>query len=235
MGAKALLTIKIMIKVEVKKFLISFILTTIILHFISYGLSYSSFLSFFNFSFHEFDWTIILFAIALYFIGYLIFNLVYFIAKVILKNRTLKFSLLTITTLFISTIAFLFLLNDKLIYEDVKSYDLMTYYYSPQNFEGEKIDSTNYSKFIWLRETFEGSNSLIKEKLKVLNNHSFNIVGSRIIVDRLYLFRKLFNVIDTYDYNVQFEFDNSIHIIDSLNKTYSAQIRNNRLYLNSVF
>jgi hypothetical protein len=111
----------------------------------------------------------------------------------------------------------------------------MTYYYTPLNFEGEKIDSTNYSKFIWVRESFEGNNSLIKEKLKVLDNRSFNISGSRIIVDRLYLFRKLFNVIDSYDYNVQFEFDNSIKIVDSLNTIYSAQIRNNKLYLNTVF
>lgn len=224
-----------MIKVEVKKFLISFILTTVILHFSSYSLTSSSIISFFNFSFLEFDCTTLPFIIAIYLIGYIIFNLVYFIAKVILKNKTLKLSLLTLTTLFISTIAFLFLLNDKLIYEDVKGYNSEIYYYTPQNSEGEKIDSTNYSKFVWLRETFEGSNGLIKEKLKILDNHSFNISGSRIIVDKLYLFRKLFNEIDTYDYNVQFELDNQIQIIDSSHTTYSAQIRNNRLYLNTVF
>jgi len=224
-----------MFKLEAKKFLISFILTTVILHFGSYGLNYSSFVSFFNFSFFELDWTTFLFAIAIYLVGYIIFNLLYFSIKIILKNKTLKFSLLSITTLFISVITLLFLINDKLIYEDVKCYDSMVYYYTPQNSEGKKIDSTNYSKFIWSRETFEGSNSLIKEKIKILDSCSFNISGSRIIVDRLYLIRKLFNVIDTYDYNVQFELDNSIHIIDSLNSTYSAQIRNNRLYLNSVF
>jgi hypothetical protein len=224
-----------MFKLEAKKFLISFILTTVILHFSSYGLNYSSFVSFFRFSFLELDWTTLSFALILYLTGYIIFNLVYFIAKAILKNKTLKLSLLTITTLTILILAILFLLNDKLIYEDVKYYDSDTYYYTPQNFSGGKIDSTNYSKFIWVRETFEGSNSLKKEKIKILDNYSFNISGSCIIVDRLYLFRKLFNVIDRYDLIVQFEFDNSIHIVDSLNTTYSAQIRNNKLYLNTVF
>lgn len=224
-----------MFKLEAKKFLISLILTTIILHFSIYGLNYLSFVSFFKFSFIELDWTKLLIAIAVYLAGYIIFNLFYFIIKVIVKNKTLKFSLLTITSFLISACAVLFFLNDKLIYEDVKCYDSMTYYYTPQNFKGEKIDSTNYSKFIWSRETFDGINSLVKEKIKIIDSCSFNVSGSRIIVDRLYLFRKIFNVIDRYDLIVQFDLDNSIHIVDSLNTTYSAQIRNNKLYINSVF
>jgi len=106
----------------------------------------------------------------------------------------------------------------------------------PHNAPEYSIDSTNFCHFNWIKESIEfyDGEFLEKEKIIFAENNSFKLTGSRIKIDRVYLFRKLFNVLDNYEIKGEYIYENSIYFVDSLHHRYSIQIKNNKLYLNTI-
>lgn len=222
-----------MIKHEVKKFFISFIFTNICLIYFSSGLFQHSILEAIKNTFSYNDYTTILLALFFYAIGYSIFSLIYLLIKYIIKKK--KLSPLKTTVIIISVIFIMFFVNDQLIINDIKEYQTIGYFALKDTSNGE-IDSTNFYEYEWIKESIEfyDGEYLEKEKVVFTPDNSFRLNGTRIKVDRLYLFRKHLNYIDNYDVNGKYIYENAIFIVDSLNNTYSIQIRKNRLYLNSI-
>lgn len=225
---------KIRLKRELKKFLISFVFTNIYLIYYNSDMFRDSLSDAVTNIFSYSDYITVLLAVAVYITGYLIFNLFYLIIRYIFKKR--KLSPVKVTVIVISVIFVVVFLNDRLILNDTGGYPAIRGYFSPEDAADRKIDPTNFNEYSWIRESIEmyDGEYLEKERLIFTSDNSFRLNGSRIKIDRLYLFRKLFNSIETYEIKGGYVYKNVMFVIDSLHHTYSIQLRKNRLYLNSI-
>jgi hypothetical protein len=222
---------KFMVKREIKIFLISFVFTNICLIYYSSSLFQRSLLEAIKNIFSFEDLTTILITLLVYVIGYLIFTLLYLFIKYILKKKKLSPLKATVATL--SMILIIFFLNDQLIISVIKVYPTIGYF-QPLDVAANKMDSTNFYEYDWIKKSIDFDGYLEKEKIVFTSNNLFQLSGTRIKIDRLYIFRRIFNSIDTYEIKGKYVYENAIFIVDSLNHTYSIQIRKNRLYLNSI-
>ena len=224
-----------MIKVEIKKFIISFIITNFCLVYYFSNYFQNSIVEAIKNTFFYNDIFVFLFALGIYIVGYLLFNIIYLIIKLILRKKSLKYSAVFITTFLISILLVLFIMNDQIIIHNIKVHSIVNYYKAIDDYK-DKIDSTNFYKYNWVKESigFYRGKYLIKEKIIFGKNHSFKMIGHRIKVDRLYLFRKLLHIEINYKIVGDYVYKNCIILIDSLHHTYSIQIRKNKLYLNSA-
>ena len=226
---------KFIVKREFKKFLISFVFTNICLIYYSSGLFQNSLIDGLKNTFTYNNILTVFIAFGIYLIGYLLFNIIFVFIKYVIKKTSYKISPVAITSLIISIILILFFLNDQLIINEVKSYPMFGDF-KPHNAPESNIDSTNFNHFDWVKESIEfyDGEYLEKEKIIFTANNSFRLTGSRIKIDRFYLFRKLFNVLDDYEIKGEYIYENSIYVVDSLHHIYSIQIRKNILYLNTL-
>ncbi len=228
------------LKLELKKFSISFLFITFqafyyntnqFRHSIIDGLNTTIFGMFENIQ-------TFLLGIAVYLIGYLIFNLVYFIIYSIFKSMKLQKNILLITSLFILIIISINILNDQLIFNDLKEYKIESYF-QPVISTSMEIDSTNFKKFEWERKQITTSTPgfVINEKIRFHDDSTFTITGDRIKYGKLYLVRKLFDNSIEYEITRPYEYKNfttSLSLFDSTT-AYPLQIRLNKLFLNSTF
>jgi len=229
------------IKIELKKIGISFLITTFLIFYYNtdrlrnnflYGLNTTLFGMFESFQ-------ILLFALLIYFLSYLIFNLFYLTIYYVLKFFNSKKSTIKITTLFIISLCSLYVINDQLIFYSVKEFKRIHHFTvnSPTQID---VDSTNFNKYEWSKKAIEMTSPLqtIEEKLIFNSDSTLTLIGRKIILDKFYIFRRLFDINKTYKVTRKYEYINrrkEFVLIDSTNSSYSIQVKDNRLYLNKIF
>ena len=211
-----------MIKREIKIFLTSFLLTNVWLVYYNSHFFHSSIIEGIITTFTYANVIHLLIALGVYFLGYLIFRLLYFVFSYLFRKFSFKTPVLIATLTFVLVFFILFVFNDYLIYQDVNTYPFEQGSFNPKISEEIKIDSSNFHLYTWVSKTivFYDSEFIVEEKLIFPNNFSFELIGSRTKIDRLYLFRKVFYLSDSYE------------VKGKLNHSYSVQIKNNKLYFN---
>ena len=184
------------------------------------------------------DVTSILIGIGFYLAGYLLFNLIYFIIYAIFKFFKLQKNVLSITSLSILIFMSINVLNDQLIFSDLKEYGIHSYF-KPVATNGDKIDSTNFKEYVWERKqtTISSPVFILTEKIIFNDDSTFTLIGDRIKFGKLYLIRKFFDDRTKYRIRTTYEYKDistSVSVFDSTT-AYPLQIRNNKLYLNTTF
>jgi hypothetical protein len=177
------------------------------------------------------------FGIALIFIviGYLIFNLLYFIIKLILIKTKQGFDLIKLTSLSLIAILSLLIIHDQLLLNELK--DFTKPYersYSLCGNDSSNIDSTNYMDYQWKRvgQEYFFSDYLINEII-AFDKNKIHVKTSLIKVDRLYFIRLLFNDIIEYELDGIHYYKNSNFdkkSADSVDYFFQIEVKGNKLY-----
>ncbi|KAA3615239.1 MAG: hypothetical protein D8M58_22165 [Calditrichaeota bacterium] len=223
------------LKNELKKFGISSIFTFILIFYYNTNQFRDRLLDGLNTStLGMFEETYFILAVVLFYgIGYLYFNIFYFSVHFIFKYFKVNKSVLKFTVSLVSVFVFIYMLNNFLIFNQLKDYEFLTGSYIPMNHENAVIDSLNYKDYIWERK--EANKSATKEVLTFKTDSSLKISGSEIVLDKFYLIRKLLGMEKKYERNWKYIYGNNSIIFDSLNTAATIQIKNNRLYVNRYF
>ena len=173
--------------------------------------------------------------IILIFLGYLVYNIVYFTVKFVLSKLNSEQNVIKWTSSIIFLCLVIYITNDQLIILKSKSY-VYTDTYTTLESNDIKIDSTNFINYKWHRKAWDFSDPeyLYDELLTFRSDSTFTLSGTAVIFDRLYLFRDLLNIRHDYIVTGDWIYENKIIINqDSSHIVYTIQIRNNRLHLNS--
>ena len=181
------------------------------------------------------DYLTFLIAILIYIFGYLIFNLIYLSIHYILKLFKNRKNTIKITTVVIVIAIFFYVANDQLIFYFIKDYRWIRHF-TANNAEAN-IDSSNYNEYDWSKKAIEMSipAQIRDEKLVFNADSTFTLTGRRLILDKFYLFREIFNIEYNFSITQKYECENiktDYSETDSTLLYCPVEIRNNRLYLN---
>ena len=144
-----------------------------------------------------------------------------------------------VTTSAVAILCFLYVVNSQLIFYSTNEYQFMTHY-TPLATKEVNIDSTNFYKFDWSRKAVEMTTPLHTKEEKIIFNgdSTFTLIGKSKVLDKFYLFREIFNIEDDYKITRKYKYINNtegLNVFDSLDSCWSVLIRDNRLYLNTIF
>ncbi|MBC8180013.1 hypothetical protein H8E88_02705 [candidate division KSB1 bacterium] len=168
-------------------------------------------------------------------IGYLIFNFSYFLVKFILSRMKSKHNAIKVSSIIIFLYMLIYVTNDQLIINLTKEYEWIRTF-KPIMADNIEIDSTNFFNYKWQRKAWETSEPefLFDELLTFSDDSTFNMTGSFVVLDKLYLFRILLNIKHDINITGNWIYKNTTMINkDSLNVIYPIQIRGNILYINT--
>jgi hypothetical protein len=228
------------LKFELKKLLIPILLVTFQVFYYNTSQLRDSIIDGLNITFFGMfeDIDVFLIGVTLYIIGYLFFNLAYYIVYFILKFLKLKKNILIITISILSTIICINVINDQFIFNDLHEYSSQSYF-TPVASTTVEIDSTNYKDFDWSRKQISISSPtyVITETITFHNDSTFTLTGDRIKYGKTYLLRKLFNSKIKYKITKPYVYENymTFHSLFDTTSFYPLQIRFNKLYLNTSF
>lgn len=227
-------------KLELKKLIISFLLVTFQSFYYNTSQFQNSILDGLNITFFGWfkDIEVFLIGITFYIIGYLFFNLVYYIVYFILKFLKVKKNILITTSLILFIVMCINVINDQLIFNDLREYSIQSYFI-PNATANAEIDSMNYKDYTWTRKQISISSPIyvITEEITFNNDSTFTLTGNRIKYGKIYLLRKLFNSKIEYKINKPYVYGNytTTQSLFDTTKFYPVQIRFNKLYLNTSF